>query len=64
MKKKMANETYPFNCKFYPPKGQRLHGAVGCDNPGECERCGWNPAVKQKRLEKLSEAIQHGKVER
>ena len=25
--------------------------SVGCD--GDCDRCGWNPEVKQKRLERL-----------
>lgn len=60
----MANEAFPFNCKFHPPKGQRLQGAVGCANPGDCDRCGWNPKVKMQRLEALREELRRGKVER
>lgn len=33
------------DCKFNP--------SVGCRNKAECSGCGWNPAVAQRRLERI-----------
>lgn len=39
-------------CKHVPRrKGGYI--AVSCEDDSKCDTCGWNPAVKQARLDKL-----------
>lgn len=52
-------EKFNINCKFYPRKSNIWFDApvLCCINErnysNKCERCGFNPAVKAKRLEKM-----------
>ena len=38
-----------YECKF--------NGFVECRSMNRCEKCGWNPKVKNRRLEKIEEKL-------
>lgn len=44
----MAKKEYPYACKYNP-------NGVRCDDTTKCDKCGWKPAVDQKRRRKLWE---------
>lgn len=49
------------DCKYYT-RG----GAVACNDPVKCDKCGWNPLVdmerKQKTRERMAEKARKGEA--
>lgn len=43
--------SYVYSCPH------REAGAVGCDMRADCNRCGWNPAVEERRKAAIREAM-------
>lgn len=40
--------------RYFTDEKRRKHYPVDCNQEGKkCERCGWNPDVEKKRIEKL-----------